>query len=182
MGNVDEELLYAIRAMEVLLQSGISIVEAMKHVADEDYGDLSVEFGRIFKAIDAGAGMSEAVRNQMGATSSAGLRRTLSVLAMSIEQDTNVIDRLRSIADKESRSRRVELQAFVESLSAVSEQFLIISVLVPIIVVIMVGGAGGAFGGNMPRMPPACTPILFLLAMLAIAGLIVRTRSQEPKI
>ncbi len=62
MGNVDEELLYAIRAMEVLLQSGVGIVEAMKHVADEDYGDLSVEFGRIFKAIDAGAGMSEAVR------------------------------------------------------------------------------------------------------------------------
>ena len=166
MGNVDEELLYAIRAMEVLLQSGVGIAEAMKHVADEDYGDLSVEFGRIFKAIDAGAGMSEAVRKQMRATSSAGLRHTLSVLAMSIEQDTNVIDRLRSIADKESRSRRIELQAFVESLSAVSEQFLIISVLVPIIVVIMavidalVGGAGGAFGGNMPRMPPACTPFL----------------------
>ena len=188
MGNVDEELLYAIRAMEVLLQSGVGIAEAMKHVADEDYGDLSIEFGRIFKAVDSGAGLGEAVRNQMRATSSAGLRRTLSVLAMSIEQDTNVIDRLRSIADKESRSRRVELQAFVESLSAVSEQFLIISVLVPIIVVIiavidaLVGGAGGAFGGNMPRMPPACTPILFLLAMLLIAGLIVRTRSQEPKI
>jgi flagellar protein FlaJ len=188
LGNVDEELLYAIRAMEVLLQSGVGIAEAMKHVADEDYGDLSVEFGLIFKAVDSGAGLGEAVRKQMQVTSSIGLRRTLSVLAMSIEQDTNVIDRLRSIADKESRSRRIELQAFVESLSAVSEQFLIISVLVPIIVVIMavidalVGGSGGAFGGNMPRMPPACTPILFLLAMLAIAGLIVRTRSQEPKI
>lgn len=188
MGTIDEELLYAIRAMEVLLQSGVGIAEAMKHVADEDYGDLSTEFGRIFKAVDSGAGLGEAVRKQMQATSSTGLRRTLSVLAMSIEEDTNVIDRLRSIADKESRSRRIEIQAFVESLSAVSEQFLIVAVLVPIIVVIMavidalVGSAGGAFGSNIPRMPTYCTPILFLLATLAIAGMIARTKAREPKV
>ena len=187
MGSVDEELLYAIRAMEVLLQSGVGIAEAMKHVADEDYGDLSSEFQRIFSAVDGGSTLGDAVRAQMRATSSAGLRRTLSVLAMSVEQDTNVIDRLRSIADKEARSRRIEIQAFVESLSAVAEQFLVVSVLVPIIVVIiavidaLVGGAEGPFT-SMPRMPPACTPILFLISILAIAGLVIRTRSQEPKV
>ena len=188
MGSVDEELLYAIRAMEVLLQSGVGIAEAMKHVADEDYGDLSVEFQLIFSAVEGGSMLGDGIRAQMRATSSAGLRRTLSALAMSVEQDTNVIDRLRSIADKESRSRRIEIQAFVESLNAVAEQFLVVSVLVPIIVVILavidalVGGAGGAFGGGMLRLPPACTPILFLLSMLAIAGLVIRTKSQEPKV
>ena len=186
MGNVDEELLYAIRAMEVLLQSGVGIAEAMKHVADEDYGDLSVEFGLIFKAVDSGAGLGEAVRKQMQATSSTGLRRTLSVLAMSIEQDTNVIDRLRSIADKEARSRRVEIQAYIESLGGVAELFLVFSVLVPIIVVIIAVidgllGAAGPIGGSM-RMPPACTPIMFLLATLLIAGLIIRTKAREPKV
>ena len=173
--------------MEVLLQSGVGIAEAMKHVADEDYGDLSSEFQRIFSAVEGGSTLGDAVRAQMRATSSAGLRRTLSVLAMSVEQDTNVIDRLRSIADKESRSRRIEIQAFVESLSAVAEQFLVVSVLVPIIVVIiavidaLVGGAEGPFT-NMPRLPPACTPILFLISILAITGLVIRTKSQEPKV
>ena len=62
MGSVDEELLYAIRAMEVLLQSGVGIAEAMKHVADEDYGDLSSEFQRIFSAVDGGSTLGDAVR------------------------------------------------------------------------------------------------------------------------
>ena len=41
LSSVDQELLYAIRAIEVLLESGVGVAEAMKHVADEDYGDLS---------------------------------------------------------------------------------------------------------------------------------------------
>ena len=186
MGSVDEELLYAIRAMEVLLQSGVGIAEAMKHVADEDYGDLSVEFQRIFSAVEGGSMLGDGIRAQMRATSSVGLRRTLSVLAMSVEQDTNVIDRLRSIADKEARSRRVEIQAYIESLGGVAELFLVFSVLVPIIVVIIAVidgllGAAGPIGGSM-RMPPACTPIMFLLATLAIAGLVIRTKAREPKV
>jgi len=45
---------------------------------------------------------------------------------MSIEEDTNVIDRLRSIAEKEAKERRVNLDNFIEGLSSTSEQFIIV--------------------------------------------------------
>ena len=48
MATVDQELLFAIRGIEVLLESGVGVAEAMKHVADEDYGDLSEIFKQIF--------------------------------------------------------------------------------------------------------------------------------------
>ena len=189
LASVDQELLYAIRAIEVLLESGVGVAEAMKHIADEDYGDLSVIFRQIFSDTDSGRNFSDAMRTQMRSTSSAGLRKVLSSLIMSVEEDTNVIDRLRSIAEKESRDRRIDLDAFTEGLTATSEQFLIVSILIPIIVVIgaVVNGlvesakaAGGGFMGNTPTMPDTCVPALFIIATILIAGMVVQTKSRDP--
>ena len=189
MPSVDQELLYAVRAIEVLLESGVGVAEAMKHIADEDYGDLSAVFRQIFSDTDSGRSFGDSIRTQMRATSSSGLRRVLSTLVMSVEEDTNVIDRLRSIAEKEARDRRVDLDAFIESLTATSEQFLIVSILIPIIVVIgaVVNGlvesakaAGGGFMGNTPTMPDACVPALFIIATIAIAGMVIQTKAKEP--
>ena len=189
MASVDQELLYAVRAIEVLLESGVGVAEAMKHVADEDYGDLSAVFRQIFSDTDSGRSFGDSIRTQMRATTSSGLRRVLSTLVMSVEEDTNVIDRLRSIAEKESRDRRVDLDAFIESLTATSEQFLIVSILIPIIVVIgaVVNGlvesakaSGGGFMGNTPTMPDVCVPTLFIIATIAIAGMVIQTKAREP--
>ncbi len=191
MASVDQELLYAIRAIEIMLESGVGVAEAMKHVADEDYGDLSGVFKQIFADTDSGRNFGDAVRTQMRSTDSSGLRKLLSSLAMSIEEDTNVIDRLRSIADKEARERRIELEAFIDGLTATSEQFLIVSILIPIIVVIgaVVNGlvesakaVGGGFMGNTPTMPDACVPALFVIATISIAGLVIQTKSREPRV
>ena len=189
MATVDQELLFAIRGIEVLLESGVGVAEAMKHVAEEDYGDLSGIFQQIFKDTEGGKNFSDAIRTQMRKTDSAGLRKVLSSLIMSIEEDTNVIDRLRSIAEKEARERRVNLDNFIEGLTATSEQFLIVSILIPIIVVIgaVVNGlvesakaSGWGFMGNTPTMPDACVPALFIIATVTIAGMIVQTKSKEP--
>ena len=186
LSSVDQELLYAIRAIEVLLESGVGVAEAMKHIADEEYGDLSGVFKQIFKDTDGGKAFGDAIRTQSRKTDSAGLRRVLSALVMSVEEDTNVIDRLRSIAEKEARDRRVELDGFIESLSGASEQFMIISMLLPIIVVIgaVISGIMGseeaaAFGGGM-TMPEWCAPVAFIVTGILLAGLITNTKSKEP--
>ena len=189
MATVDQELLFAIRGIEVLLESGVGIAEAMKHVADEDYGDLSEIFKQIFRDTEGGKNFSDAIRTQMRNTDSSGLRKVLSSLIMSIEEDTNVIDRLRSIAEKEAKERRVNLDNFIEGLSSTSEQFIIVSILIPIIVVIGAVGnglvesakaSGGGFLGNTPTMPDVCVPALFITATIIIAGMIVQTKAKEP--
>ncbi len=186
LATVDQELLYAIRAIEVLLESGVGVAEAMKHVADEEYGDLSGVFKQIFRDTDSGRAFGDSIRTQSRKTDSPGLRRVLTTLVMSVEEDTNVIDRLRSIAEKEARDRRVELDGFIESLSGASEQFMIVSMLLPIIVVIgavisgiMDNEAAAAFGGGM-SMPAWCAPVAFIVTGILLAGLITSTKSKEP--
>ena len=80
MASVDQDLLYAIRAIEVLLESGVGVAEAMKHVADEDYGDLSGIFKQIFRDTDGARAFADAIRTQSRKTDSAGLRRVLTTL------------------------------------------------------------------------------------------------------
>ena len=186
LASVDQELLYAIRAIEVLLESGVGVAEAMKHVADEDYGDLSGVFKQIFRDTDSGRAFGDSIRTQSRKTDSPGLRRVLTTLVMSVEEDTNVIDRLRSIAEKEARDRRVELDGFIESLSGASEHFMIVSMVLPIIVVIgavisgiMDNEAAAAFGGGM-TMPAWCAPVAFIVTGILLAGLITSTKSKEP--
>jgi pilus assembly protein TadC len=188
MATVDQELLFAIRGIEVLLESGVGVAEAMKHIADEDYGDLSGIFKQIFRDTEGGKNFTDAIRTQMRSTDSSGLRKMLSSLIMSIEEDTNVIDRLRSIADKEAKERRVNLDNFIEGLGSTSEQFIIVSILIPIIVVIgaVVNGlvesakeSGGPIGST-PTMPDVCVPALFIMATIIIAGMIVQTKAKEP--
>ena len=171
--------------MEVLLESGVGVAEAMKHIADEDYGELSVIFKQIFSDTDSGRNFSDAMRTQMRSTSSAGLRKVLSSLIMSVEEDTNVVDRLRSIAEREAKERRVELDSFIEGLTGTAEFFLVLSILLPLIVVIaavisnIMKGAGAIFGGGM-SMPPICVPVSFLVTGILLAGLIANTKSKEP--
>ena len=185
LGTVEQELLYAVRAIEILLESGVGVAEAMKHIADEDYGDLSVIFRQIFSDTDSGRNFSDAMRTQMRSTDSAGLRKVLSSLIMSMEEDTNVIDRLRSIAEREAKERRMELDGFIEGLAGTAEFFIALSILLPLIVVIaavisnIMEGAGAIFGGGM-TMPPICVPVSFLVTGLGLAGLIVNTKSKEP--
>ena len=186
LASVDQELLYAIRAIEVLLESGVGVAEAMKHIADEDYGDLSGVFKQIFRDTDSGRAFGDSIRTQSRKTDSAGLRRVLTTLVMSVEEDTNVIDRLRSIAEKEARDRRVELDGFIESLSGTMEQFLIVSILLPLIVVIgavingiMSNEAAAGFGGG-EFMKWWCAPVSFVVTGIALAGMIISTKSKEP--
>ena len=79
MSTVDQELLYAIRAIEVLLESGVGVAEAMKHVADEEYGDLSGVFKQIFRDTDSGRAFGDSIRTQSRKTDSPGLRRVLTL-------------------------------------------------------------------------------------------------------
>ena len=68
MATVDQELLFAIRGIEVLLESGVGVAEAMKHVAEEDYGDLSGIFQQIFKDTEGGKNFSDAIRTPVSYT------------------------------------------------------------------------------------------------------------------
>lgn len=189
MGTVEQELLYAIRAMEVLLESGVGVSEVMKHLADEDYGDLSTVFQTILADVDKGMMQVEAIQKTMVVQQSSSMKKILSTLAMSLEEDIDTIDRLRGIAEKESRERKVKVDAFVEKLGGTADQFLIVSILLPLLAVIagvingmMSGiGEGNPVGGGM-EIPEPCIPVLFIISGILMFGMVMMLKKSEPEV
>ena len=185
MASVEQELLYAIRAMEVLLESGVGVSEVMLHLAEEDYGDLSLVFKGIIDDINSGTTQIEALQKAIGASQSKSLKKVLSTLAMSLEEDIDTVDRIRAIAEKEARERKVRVDGFVESLSATSDQFLIVSILLPLFAVIggvvnaMMSGTEGPVSGGM-EVPPTCIPVMFILSVIVMFVMVVGLKQKEP--
>jgi len=188
LGTVEQELLYAIRAMEVLLESGVGVSEVMRHVADEDYGDLSTVFKEILDDIDKGSLQVDAIRKAMLVTKSPGLKKILSTMAMSLEEDIDTVDRIRSIAEKEGRERKVKVDGFVESLSSTSDQFLIVSIMLPLFAVIggvvnamMSSSEDSPIGGGM-SIPVQCIPLMFIISIIIMFVMVFGLKKNEPKV
>jgi len=172
--------------MEVLLESGVGVSEVMLHVAEEDYGDLSGVFQSIIDDVNGGMMQKEALQKAIGATQSKSLKKVLSTLAMSLEEDTDTVDRIRAIAVKEARERKVRVDGFVESLASTSDQFLIVSILLPLFAVIggvvnaMMGGTEGPVSGGM-EVPPQCIPCMFIISTIVMFAMAYGLKQNEPE-
>lgn len=181
MPKDDQELLYAIWAMEVLVSSGIGLESAIKHVAEGDYGKISKEFKRVLGT--SSTGMTESLAKALDKlaieTKSKSFRKTLNTLTRSLSSDTGVGDALKTIAERETQERKTKMQGFVEKLGLVSELFLMV-LMVPIVIVVISATSLMGMGGEM--LTPATTnlilfAIIFLLVMLMVWAKIMESEA-----
>lgn len=129
----DDELLYAIWSMEVLVSSGVGLESAVKHVAESDYGRVSAEFKKILKRPSGlEASLDKSVK---GADES--LKKVLTAILTSLREGSSVADALRTLATREAQKRNARMIKYIKSLTTISEFFLIFSMLIPIVVIII---------------------------------------------
>ncbi len=185
MGTIDEELLYAIRAMEVLLESGTGVAQVIRHMADDDYGDISSVLIEILEKTEAGQTLAEALRQAVGEARSPGFKKVLSTLMTALEDDVDITTRLDALADQEIRQRKVRVEGFVERLGGAGDRFLILAILLPILAVI-IGVIGAMMGGAGPipafDVPSFLIPLLFCLSAFGMLAMVRTLRRGEPRV
>lgn len=169
MPKEDQELLYAIWAMEVLVSSGIGLESAIKHVAEGNYGKISKEFKRVLGTSSTGMteSLGKALDKLATETKSKSFRKTLNTLTRSLSSDTGVGETLKTIAERETQERKTKMQGFVEKLGLVSELFLMV-LMVPIVIVVMSFTALLPFGGGSMVTPTTTRLILFSIIFLLV--------------
>jgi len=185
MASADRELLYAIRAMSVLLSTGVGLESAMKHVADADYGDISVIFGQALRESAEGGGyLSDSLRRAMQRTRSEGLRKALNTMIMGSSGEINLVESLEKLAEKETRKKQVAIEKYIDKLGSMTEVYLILGILVPIMIVAIAfvdklteaAEFGEAMLSEEMRMA-------ILMGVLIVLGIIVLvTKVTEPKV
>ncbi len=186
MGSVDQELLYAIRAMSVLLSTGVGLEMAMKHVAENDYGEISLLFSQALEESARGGYLEEALKRIQNQTRSQSFKKVITTMIIGSKGDINLVESLEKIAERETQQRKVQIEKFVETIASKSEVFMTLGILMPIIIIVVVFAqtliADTPFGsGTTPITPGQSGMILFgLIGFLAYVT--IDTKLKEPHI
>ncbi len=135
MPKEDQELVYALWAMEVLVSSGVGPESAIKHVAEGGYGSVSREFKKVLK--ESYGGLEKSLDMLAQETKSEGLKKTFTTLSRSLKGETELADSLRTLANRETEKRKARIQRYIEKLTTVSSAFIIMAILVPILIAIV---------------------------------------------
>jgi archaellum biogenesis protein FlaJ (TadC family) len=178
MAKEDQELLYAVWAMEVLISSGIGLESAIKHVAEGNYGKISREFKKVlsFTKRELTETLESSLERLARDTRSKSLKKVLNLLARSLREETTVTESLRTFAERETQERETKIQAYIEKLAMVSEIFLLMALLLPIIVVVM-----GFIASIMPTaaLASGTTKLILFANIFILIALIAWVRILE---
>lgn len=183
MRNAGQELLYATRAMSVLLSTGAGLEMAMKYIADDDYGEISILFTEALTESNQMYTLEAALANIRERTSSHGFKKVISNMILSLRGDIDLVDSLERIAERETRDRQLDIERFVGMLETRSEIFMIGGILIPIIIMVMIfvqvllsDSMFVQWGGISPEMVLG----VLMLLLLILSSLVIDTKRKEP--
>jgi len=185
MGSVDQELLYAIRAMAVLLSTGVGLEMAMKHVAENDYGEISVLFAQALDESAKGGYIEDALKRIQNQTNSQSFKKVITTMIIGSKGDINLVESLEKIAERETQERKVQIEKFVDLLGTRTEVFMTLGILVPIILIVVIDVQGMMANTNLSTMSQI-TPMQSAGMLFGVVGVlayvIISTKLKEPKL
>ena len=128
-----KDLLYAIRALEIMMSSGIGLEAAILSIAGGGYGIISEDFQKMIKQQKKGKKLEVALRDLMKKSSSKGYNKLLTTMYNNVKSNTDVLKTLSMQAAAEEEERNEKMQKYIEDLGGLPESLLSIGMISPIL-------------------------------------------------
>ena len=190
MSAQEEEinLIYALRAIQVLLGAGVGIEAALSHISKGGYGRISDDFSKVLQGIDKGQRMEDEIRRLVINSKSDDYRRLLNSILNNITSNTDMMGSLEQQASRAEENRNDKLKRYIEELSGLPEKALTIGFLAPLILGLaalapfLMGGLQGLPGVSIPDQG---TMLLLynggmLAAVVALALMLLGVKTKDP--
>jgi len=190
MSAVEEErdLIYALRALQVLMGSGVGLEGAIHHIAQGGYGRFTDDCSDMMSNMERGRMLEEELQRLIRSAKSDAYRRLLNSMRTNVTSNTDLLASLDQQAEREEEARSDKLKQYVESLQGLPETALSVGFLVPLILGIgamapfLMGDLQGVPGVSIP---PADTMLnVFrggMVLSLAVMGMMVwSARNKDP--
>ena len=191
MRKLDEkrEVLYVIRAMDVLMSSGIGLEATVHSISQGGYGVISEDFAKMMENVrKGGRPLEKELKSLMKNVETEGYRRLLNIMHMNITQNTDIIETLKKQGTRMEEERTEDVKKYIEDLSGVPESLLSIGMIGPIILSVfglfpqLMGSEG--MGDIMP-IPEQSTINVILniglfMTLLVMVMIGVKTHTKDP--
>ncbi len=182
--SVECELLYALRAIEILSSAGLGIEYAIKHIATCDYGSLSMQFAQVLKEHESGVYLEDALANLARRTRSEGLRRTCEAMIATLRGDYGMSESFKEIAEQETAKKHLKIKDFTAKLSTFSRFFILAAVVTPIMTMMLMILTMITEWASLPMagcsFPPATSFLILGIDLFIMLGIILATKNMEP--
>lgn len=136
----------AIRLMQLMIDSGASIEETMRAIADEKLGKISSIFDDVLKESMSGSYISDEIEKQMHKVHSKQFRKVLSILLMSLKEGLPVKESFKNLADTLEREEKLSRKGLVKKVTLASDVLTYISVLAVVTIIFFLMGSMMQYG------------------------------------
>jgi len=149
--GIDNTLLFALKAMNVQVNSGLSLFEAMSNVSKSDYGLVSESFAAVVRDISTGESETKALEKMAMKTKSEHLRKTAWQLLNSIQSGASVQGALKSLVLELTRAQERAIKDYAAELNMWILMYLLLAAAIPTLGVtflVVLSAMGGANVGQ----------------------------------
>lgn len=175
-----KKLPYVLRQISTELKAGMGLFDAMKTIANGNYGSISQEFNITLTEIKYGENYEKAFKNLSKRTKLEIMDKVTSQIIRTLNNGGNLADILNSLADENSYNLRLKYKEYSEKLNAIMLLYMFIAVLLPVILFIMIIAATTVMGSIIK---PELLLILYLFFFpLIITFMILLIKRMEPTI
>ena len=126
-------LLYAMRAVMVLLGSGIGLESALQMIGRGGYGAISRDFREVISNLQRGSKLEQELAKLSRDASTKAYSRFLNTLRTNVTSDTDLLRALEQQSEREEEERNDKLSTYIEKLSGLPTILLTVGMLSPII-------------------------------------------------
>jgi len=177
--GIDQNLLSALKSMQIQVSSGVSLFKAMVNVSKANYGTVSKEFEELTKEISAGESEAKALEKMAMKTKSDYLRRVAWQLLASLRSGASVQGALKSIVQTLTNRQIRAIKDYAAELNLWILIYLLLAAAVPtlgITFLVILSAMGGASVG--PEMVLMAVFGAFVM-QIALIGFV---KSRMPKV
>ena len=118
MRKLDEkrEVLYVIRAMDVLMSSGIGLEATVHSISQGGYGVISEDFAKMMENVrKGGRPLEKELKSLMKNVETEGYRRLLNIMHMNITQNTDIIETLKKQGTRMEEERTEDVKKYIKA-------------------------------------------------------------------
>lgn len=132
-GGVEQGLMFALRSLQIQVNSGVSLYDAMANVARSDYGSISQEFETVVQEINAGVNEATALERLALRTDSAFLKKTVWQLVTNIRAGSPLSSALQSIVNTLTEFQSRAIKGYAAELNMWILIYLLVAAALPTI-------------------------------------------------
>ncbi|MDD4354178.1 MAG: type II secretion system F family protein [Candidatus Nanoarchaeia archaeon] len=132
--STDNALLFALRHVLIKIRSGIPFFDALVSISYNNYGQVSVEFRKVIKDIQAGTSEVEALEKVSMTNSSFFFRKFIWQVTNSLRAGTDIETALTVIVKNLQEDRYIKIKEFGNKLSPIALMYIIFTVIFPTII------------------------------------------------